>query len=111
MAEIQKQHWEKEIEFKGMKFRLKKLNPFEFPAFKTVFAKSTNENDPEGIMKSYELATSWIESEIIGKWAKIYDKASMTFIIAELNDPMVANELIDLVLTDLVMPLFTNTAE
>jgi len=109
--EIKLQHWEKEIELKGMKFRIKKLTPFDFPAFKTVFAKSTSDGDPEGIAKSYEMMTGWVETEIMGKWTKVYDKASKQFIVDLLNDPIVANELIDLVLTDLIMPLFMNTAE
>ena len=111
MAEVKLQHWEKEVELNGMKFRIKKLGPFDFPAFKTVFGKATNENDPEGIAKSYEMMTTWIESKIIGEWTKVYDKKSGGFVIEALNDPMVANELIDLVLMDLIMPLFTSTAE
>ena len=108
---MEKQHWQKEIELEGKKYRIKKLTPFEFPAFKTVFGKSTNDNDPEGIAKSYEMMTGWIESEIMGEWTRVYDKKSGQFIIDELNDPKLANLLIDSVFTDIVMPLFVNTAE
>jgi len=111
MSEVKLQHWEKEIELDGMKFRIKKLTPFDFPAFKTVFAKSTTDGDPEGIAKSYEMMISWVETKIIGEWTKVYDKKSGTFIVDKLNDPVLANELVDLVLTDLIMPLFMNTAE
>lgn len=108
---MSKQHWEKEIDFEGMKFRLKKLNPFEFPAFKTAFAKATNDNDPEGIAKSYEMMTSWVLTEVLGAWVPVYDRASGTFTIDQLNDPAVANDLLDMVLADLIMPLFMRSTE
>lgn len=105
------QHWQKEIEFKGLKFKLKKLSPFEFPAFKTTFAKATNDNDPEGIARSYEMMTTWVLTEVVGAWVPVYDKASGAFTVDSLNDPSVANELLDLILTDLIMPLFMSSTE
>jgi hypothetical protein len=109
--ERQLQHWEKITEVEGIKFRIKKLSPFEFPAFKTSFAKATNDNDPEGIAKSYEMMVSWVETEIAGVWVKVYNKTNQTFVIDKFNDPMLSNKLIDVILTEMVMPLFMSTAE
>lgn len=108
---MDKQHWEKEIEFKGKKYKLMKLNPFQFPAFKIAYGNAINNNDPDAIAKCYEVMVGWVRTEIVGEDSPIYSKESQTFIVDELNDPMVANELIDAVLMDLIMPLFTNTAE
>jgi hypothetical protein len=108
---MSQQHWQKEIKFENMRFKLKKLSPFEFPAFKTSFAKATNDNDPEGIAKSYEMMTSWVLVNLMEAWVPVYDKSSKSFTIDSLNDPYLANNLIDLVLTDLIMPLFMNSTE
>lgn len=106
-----KQHWEKEIEFRGNKFRIKKLTPFEFPAFKTVFAKATSDTDTVALAKVYETIATWLEVSIASVWMPAYDKASGVFTVDYLNDISLTNQLLDLVLTDLIMPLFMNTAE
>jgi hypothetical protein len=109
--EKQLQHWEKVVEFEGSKLRLKKLSPFEFPAFKTSFAKATSDNDPEGIAKSYEMMVTWVEVEIAGIWVKLYDKASQNFVINTFNNPSISNQLVDVILTEVIMPIFMNTVE
>lgn len=106
-----KQHWEKEIEFKGNRFKMKKLTPFEFPAFKTVFAKATDDGDTDALAKVYETIASWIEVNIAGAWMPVYDKTSKTFIVDYLNDISNSNQILDLVLSELILPLFLNTAE
>ena len=108
---MSEQHWQKEIKFKGLKFKLKKLSPFEFPAFKTTFAKSTTDNDPEGIAKSYEMMTSWVLTEVAGAWIPVYDKSSGAFTVDSLNNPAESNALLDLILSELIMPLFTSSTE
>jgi hypothetical protein len=106
-----KQHWEKEIDFKGNKYRIKKLTPFEFPAFKMVFAKATNDGDMEALAKVYENIANWLEISLAGVWIPVYDKQSGIFTVDSLNDLSTANQLLDIVLSDLILPLFTNTAE
>lgn len=106
-----KQHWEKEIKFKGNTFRIKKLTPFEFPAFKTVFAKATSDGDTDALAKVYETIATWLEVNLAGIWAPAYDKVSGTFLVDNLNDVSNTNQLLDLVLSDLILPLFLNTAE
>jgi len=106
-----KQHWEKEIEFKGNKFRIKKLTPFEFPAFKTVFAKATNDGDTDALAKVYETIATWLEVNLASVWMPVYDKHSGVFTLDSLNDISATNQLLDLVLSDLILPLFLNTAE
>lgn len=108
---MKQQHWEKEISFNGSKFRIRKLTPFEFPAFKTIFAKATSENDSVALAKVYELIASWIETNLAGAWIPVYDKSSGTFIVDFLNDINKINDLLDLVLKDLIMPIFLNTTE
>ncbi len=106
-----KQHWEKEIEFDGNKFRIKKLSPFEFPAFKTVFAKATSDGDTDALAKVYETVATWLEMEVASIWMPIYDKSGQIFTIDSLNDISKINQLLDVVLSDLIVPLFLNTAE
>lgn len=110
---MEKQHWEKEIEFDGMKFKLKKLNPFEFPAFKTTFAKATTDNDADGIAKSYEVMASWLLADITGTdtWIPVYSRGSGQFSVDTLNDPIKANKLLDIVLNDLILPIFLSSTE
>ena len=108
---MQEQHWQKEIEFNGNKFRIKKLSPFEFPAFKTVFAKATADSDTESLMKVYETIATWLEVYVASVWMPVYDKTSKTFTLEYLNDLGKINQLLDLVLSDLILPLFLNTAE
>lgn len=106
------QHWEKEIELEGKKYRIKKLTPFEFPAFKIAFAKATNDNDTDALAKVYETIASWLQSEVVGAWVPIYDKAGGKFVIKDLNDDIAkVNTLLDLALSELIMPLFLNTTE
>lgn len=106
-----KQHWEKEIQFNGSAFRIKKLTPFEFPAFKTVFAKATNDGDTDGLAKVYETIASWLETKVASVWMPVYDKTSKTFVVDYLNDISMTNQLLDLALSELILPLFLNTAE
>jgi len=106
-----KQHWEREIEFEGNKFRIKKLSPFEFPAFKMAFAKATSDGDTAALSKIYETIATWTEVSFAGIWVPIYDKSSVTFVVDTLNDISKINQLLDLVLSELILPLFLNTAE
>lgn len=110
-TEAKQQHWQKEFEIGGVKLRVRKLSPFEFPAFKTAFAKATEENDAEGIGKAYETMSTWLEYEFMGEWVKAYDKKQGQFVVANLNDAIIANKLIDYMLVEIITPLFLNTAE
>lgn len=108
---MKEQHHEKIIKIGDTELKMKKLSPFEFPAFKTIFAKATNDNDAEGIEQAYEKMTTWLLVEIGGQWIPVYDKNSKSFIVEELNNEKATNQLIDKVLEEIIMPLFLSTAE
>lgn len=108
---MKKQHFEKTITVNDVELKMKKLSPFEFPAFKTVFARATEANDPVGIEQAYEQLATWLLVEIGGQWLPAYDKTNGSFIVEALNDTNATNQIIDLMLTEMIMPLFMSTSE
>lgn len=112
MAVKKEQHWEKEFVIDGVKLRVRKLNPFEFPAFQTSFAKAIDANDSEGIAKSYKTMSTWLEAEMPGGlWMPAYDKTTERFTVENLNDMATSAKLINYMIAEIITPLFQNTAE
>lgn len=104
-------HYEKEFEVAGVKLKLKKLGLSEFPTFKTIYANAINEADAEGVNKAYTLLFSWLEHEVLGEWVPVFDKKSGQFMIEVLNDLTHADTIINVLLSEVLQPLFMNTAE
>lgn len=106
-------HWEKEIEVKGIKFKLKQLNPFEFSAFKMSYGKAFSEGDMDQLAKTYQHITSWIlYNSGIGGFIPVYSKDSNSFtskIFTE--DPSIISEVLDKVVTELLSELLADTEE
>lgn len=106
-------HWEKVLELKDMKFKMKKLNPFDFSAFKMVYAKALNDNDPVSLSKAYKTLISWVEVETgMTGYISLYDSEADKFNLPVFNEqPLLVDSLVDLVLTDVIMPFMTATIE
>lgn len=104
-------HHETVFEVEGVKLKLKKLGLAEFPAFKTIYARAIDQADAEGVSKAYMMLFGWLEQEVMGEWVPVFDKKKQEFMIAVLNDLSAADEIINILLSDVLAPLFLNTAE
>lgn len=104
-------HYEKVFEVAKVNLRLKKLGLADFPAFKTVYANAISEGDAEGITKAYLLLLSWLQHEVLGEWVPVFDKKKQLFMIDVLNDETHADTIINILLGEILAPLFQNTAD
>ena len=102
--------YQKEFEVAGVKLRLKKLGLADFPTFKTIYARAVTEADAEGVAKAYMLLYSWLEQNVVGEWVPIFDKSKNEFMIEVLNDLGNADEIVNILLSEILEPLFLNTA-
>lgn len=109
---MSKKHYEKEFTIKGVNLKLKRLGLTEFPSFKTVYARSIDAKDIEGMNKAHQMLFSWVEYEMVpGEWIPAYSTKEDRFVVDVLNDVIVADQIINTILSDILMPLFLNTAE
>lgn len=104
-------HYDKVFEVAGVRLKLKKLGLADFPAFKTLYANAINESDTDGIVKAYLMLYSWLEQEVLGEWVPIFNKKEESFSVEILNDPVNADTIINILLSEILQPLFLNTAE
>lgn len=100
-------HYEKILEFEGKKFKIKKLDPFTFSAFKVTYSKALMGDDPEVLGKQNKILLSWILEADTG--VPIYDKDTDTMILESLKDFEKTIMLIELVTTEIIAPLFQDT--
>lgn len=100
-----------EFEVKGIKLRVKEINPFEFSAFKMVYVKSLNDNDIASLSKAYSILCSWIEMEMNGTWVTAWNKVESRFINPLLNTTKLGDEVINKALETRILPLFQNSEE
>ena len=103
--------YNKPFEVAGVKLRLKKLGLADFPTFKMLYAKSVDANDEEGVIRSYMMLYSWLEQDVLGEWVPVFDKKKEIFSIEILNEIENADRILDILLSEILPPLFLNTAE
>jgi len=104
-------HHQKTFEVAGVKLKLKKLGLADFPTFKTIYARAIDEADAEGVAKAYMLLYSWLEYELVGEWIPAFNSTSQEFIVDKLNNLQAADTIVNVLLADILAPLFLNTAE
>jgi len=110
MRDMDKQY-QKVFEVAGVKLRLKKLGLADFPTFKMLYAKSVDSNDEDGIIKAYLMLYSWLEQNMLGEWVPVFNKKEECFSLDILNEVENADRIIDVLLSEILPPLFLNTAE
>lgn len=108
---MEQKHYQKEFEVAGVKLKLKKLGLADFPTFKTIYARAVDQADAEGVAKAYMMLYSWVQHEVLGEWVPVFDSVKKEFTIDVLNDLSKADEIINILLADILAPLFLNTAE
>ena len=104
-------HYEKEFQVAGVTLKLKKLGLTEFPAFKVIYAEGVDSGDAVKVANAYSILFSWLQYEVLGEWVAAFDKKTGEFRIEVLNDPAHADKILDILLSEVLTPLFLNTAE
>jgi hypothetical protein len=108
---MNQKHYQKEFEVVGVKLKLKKLGLADFPSFKTIYARAIDQGDAEGVTKAYFMLFGWLEYELLGEWIPVFNKTKGEFAIEVLNDLAVADQIVNILLADILAPLFLSTAE
>ena len=108
---MEKKHHQKEFVVGEVRLKIKRLGLADFPTFKTIYARAVDEGDAEGVAKAYLLLFSWLEHELLGEWVPVFDKKKELFTVDVLNDLQNADEIVNILLSDILAPLFLNTAE
>lgn len=105
-------HYDKVFKVGDYSFRCKKLDIFEFNAFKTTFGLAINEGDEEKLAKSYKTLFSWLQYEVTpGNFVPAMDRGSGQFILPALEDLDYGDEVIQAMLEYVVKPLFQKSAD
>lgn len=98
-----------EFKVRDLKLRSKRIDPFEFAAFKTVFGTATKGAEIQKLKQAYSTLTSWLEAEVGGMWIPILDTSTNKFMLPELEDLAYADEVVFAAITNVINPLFQNT--
>lgn len=105
-------HYEKIFEVNGVRLKLKKLGLSEFPSFKTLYATAIESKDFEGANKAHNILYSWLLYEVLpDEWVPVYNAKEDVFVVDALNDVVTADKIINILLAEVLAPLFLNTAE
>ena len=108
---MSKKHYEKEFVVNGITLKMKRLGLADFPSFKTIYATAIESKDIAGLIKAHQTLYSWLEYEMIpGEWLPVYNPTEDKFIVDKLNDVTHADTIINIMLADILAPLFLNTA-
>jgi len=105
-------HYEKEFKVGDYNFKSRKLDIFEFNAFKTTFGLAIDEGNDTKLAKSYKTLFSWLQYEVTpGTFVPAMDKVSGAFILPALEDLDYADEVIQAMLEHIVKPLFLKSTD
>lgn len=108
---MNKKHHEKVFTVNGVNLRLKKLGLADFPSFKTIYASAIEAKDIVGMTKAHNILYSWLEYEMLpDEWVPAYNAIEDRFVVDSINDIVAADTIVNILLAEVLTPLFLNTA-